>query len=493
MTRNLLFSAAAFALAFSGSASAQGGSESPVAANWRSLYEQDIAYLSQAIPTHYIYAYHPRGTGWERIWQRSIAQARRDAGLVHDYPSYRAVLQRFITSFEDAHLSAYFNLSSRSARWPGFSVEYQGGRYVVTASRLKGVVAGEAVSGCDGKSLDQWVDDVATYVGGPKGIETTRATIGAMLFVDRGNPFYQLPVTCRIGNRDVALGWSPAPEGESPIAPEQMRTGTPPATLADMSADISAFGNNGAWVRMGTMIAYTAEQAEQFRRIIDAAPTLRDKNYVILDVRGNAGGIYNWFMAFLRGLYGPDYADYHARARLEIAPAVMVFSSTGADDLGLGGEYDAIKVPDDPPLTAATGAPSIENLPNGAKLLRTRAPIKTIAYPKKAPPNPVRARVYVLTDYGCASACLSFVDEMMRFPGVVQIGTQTHIDRRSGGWPEKFELPSGLAFVRMGRMVRDGRRRGENEPWRPSLYYRGDIVDTAAVKQWVLDDVVGGL
>jgi hypothetical protein len=96
----------------------------------------------------------------------------------------------------------------------------------------------------------------------------------------------------------------------------------------------------------------------------------------------------------------------------------------------------------------------------------------------------------VLADYGCASACLSFLDEMRRFPGVLQVGTQTYIDRRSGGWPEDYFLPSGLGFVRMGRMVRDGRARPGNVPWTPQLRFGGNIEDTKAVKAWVLDAVV---
>ncbi|HLT89894.1 MAG TPA: hypothetical protein VKZ85_03035 [Woeseiaceae bacterium] len=78
----------------------------------------------------------------------------------------------------------------------------------------------------------------------------------------------------------------------------------------------------------------------------------------------------------------------------------------------------------------------------------------------------------------------------MRFPCVVQVGGETHVDRRSGGWPEKFELPSKLAFVRMGRMVREGRRRGESEPWVPTYRFPGDIAHTAAVRRWILEEVI---
>jgi hypothetical protein len=132
------------------------------------------------------------------------------------------------------------------------------------------------------------------------------------------------------------------------------------------------------------------------------------------------------------------------------------------------------------------------SVPAGGTLAVSPAPVKTLTYPAQPPSNPVRARVYVLTDYGCGSACIAFVDEMMRFPGVTLIGAETHVDRRSGGYPGGVELPSGLVVVRMGRMVREGRARGENEAWAPAPDNRfpGDISDTEGVKRWILSTVV---
>lgn len=454
---------------------------------WRTLFERDLDYLVRVIPTHYIYAVHPGGAAWESLFQGSVAQARREATLIDDFSSYRAVLQHFVVSFEDAHFSAYFNVASRRSKWPRFAVEYQGGRYVVVESEHPDVQAGQTVSACDGEPLNAWMDRLAEYFGGPPGRVTTRAAIARQFFVDRGNPLYALPRACRIGDREITLTWVESPP-EDRFAPERTSSSAP--TIADESVSVSELGENGAWVRIGTMMAMTGETASQFRQLFDAAPTLRDKDVVVIDVRGNAGGMYNWFMAFLRAFYGQEYADYYARARLEIANTMLVLSPTGTDDPGFSAAFDRIEVPPDPPMEVPPSEPRVRQLPNGSRLVSTPAPIEFIAYPDQPPANPVRAQVYLLTDYGCASACLSFVDEMMRFPGVVQVGTETHVDRRSGGWPEKFELPSELAFVRMGRMVREGRRRGENEPWAPTYRFPGDITDTAAVRQWILEVVI---
>lgn len=455
---------------------------------WRQLFERDLDHLERLIPTHYIYAVHPGGREWNALFRRSLDQARREAALVRDFASYRAVLQHFVVSFQDAHFSAYFNVASRRARWPRFTVRYQGGSYVVAHSALPTVREGAAVIACDGHPLHDWVDRLAEYLGGPPRLETTRASIARQLFVDSGNPLHAVPRTCRIGDSNISLEWVSAPGTGPGAVTEPERTSHSAPTLTDASASISRFGADGAWVRIGTMIPSTPEQAAQFRQVIEGASALRDKRIVVIDVRGNSGGTYNWFMAFLRGLYGQPYADHHARARLEIANVIMNLPAQ-TPEAGVPGGAAAIESPADPPMDAMTPL-RVRELAGGGTMVFMRPPADALPLSPASPPNPVRAKVYLLTDYGCASACISFVDEMMRFPGVVQIGGETHIDRRSGGWPERFELPSGLAFVRMGRMVREGRRRGENETWVPTHRFAGDIADTEAVQRWIRDEVI---
>jgi hypothetical protein len=106
-----------------------------------------------------------------------------------------------------------------------------------------------------------------------------------------------------------------------------------------------------------------------------------------------------------------------------------------------------------------------------------------------APPNPVSAQVLVLTDHGCASACIGFVDELEQFPGVRQIGLSTAVDSRSGTAVE-IGLPSGKANAMIAAMTRDGRLREDNEPQLPFVRFTGDIRDDEAVEAWVLQEIV---
>jgi hypothetical protein len=457
-----------------------------VAQSWRRLTEADIDYFETLVPTHYIYAVHPGGPAWDAKFKALVARARREAAGVDGYGGYRAVMQHLVAGFEDAHFSVRFALSPQVPRWPGFLVRYRANGYEVVYSRDKAVRAGARIESCDGRPVDAWIDELAEYEGGPKGLVSTRARLTGKLFIDVQSPLHALPQTCMIDGAGTALKWRFASNDSFGTEPILDKVSEPFEPLHDESSSITGFGANGAWVRLGTMMPVTADTADQFNKVIAGAPALRDKDIIVLDVRGNPGGSYAWFMAFLRALYGADYADYYARARLEITNVMMLLGPYGSDDPGFTPETNAIHQPSDPQMEAKLGPPQVEKLPSGISLVTMKAPVTALPPRPAAPPaDPVKAKVYVLTDYGCASACLSFLDEMMRFPGVVQIGTETHIDRRSAGWPTVYDLPSGLGFLRMGRLVRDGRMRGENQPWTPAHVFPGDIADTAAVKQWV--------
>jgi hypothetical protein len=246
---------------------------------------------------------------------------------------------------------------------------------------------------------------------------------------------------------------------------------------------MSTFGPNG-------------ESAKQFAKIIEQAPTLRTKDVIVFDVRGNGGGSYNWFMGILDALYGEPYADYYARARLQFANVMSgdLGGGRGAGGRGAGrgnAPADAPRTPPDRGLGDLASRTTTRPGANGATLRVIAAPDSS-GLPRTPPPNPVRARVLVLTDNGCASACISYVDEMRRFPGVFQIGRDTYVDSRPGS-PMNHELPSGEASISVPSMVREVRERGDNFAWKPDTYFDGDIADTGKLQAWILNVVVPSL
>lgn len=411
-----------------------------------------------------------------------LAAARRtldgELSRVGSYEGYREALNHFVGSFQDRHMSVTSSLSPNSYQWPGFFAVYRGGRYV-TAASAGAVRNGLAITGCDGKPMADWVHDVATYEQMIFGLESTDAAAAPLIFRDAGSPFIKRPQQCEIDGKPVTLAWQP-------IGATVFAKNVGDATvLRDRVTAITPFGADGAWVRLGIFAPATQEEGKAFRQVIDGAPALRDKSAIILDVRVNGGGPYEWFMGFLRSLYGSDYADYHARARLQISnvyratPEILKYFNTGVAE-----ETGALAPPPDGTPVDPDNSEYAKALRAGQTLFITPANARNIAMPPQLPANPVKAKVYVLTDYRCGSACIGFVDELKRFPGVEQIGVETTVDSRTGT-PFGAPLPSGNGVIYVPTMTRDGRERGDNIAQKPDHVFDGNIADTAAVKAWI--------
>lgn len=288
----------------------------PQISPWRQMLEGDLAFIRSTLENRYIYAVYPGGEEWEAVYGPASRRAIEAAAEVTDFAGYRAVLARFIGEFQDPHLRINLSLQPARLSWPGFTARYANGRLLVGASELSTTPAGAEIESCDGRAGIEMLDTLARLEGMVSGLESTRDRIAPLLFADAQNPFFPRPQNCRIAGADVALRWSP-------IRADALLARTAPTPIRDVPAGLSDFARNGAWIRLPSMSPRNADDAAAYRQLIALGPTLRDREVIVFDVRGNGGGPYNWFMAILRALYGDDYANYHARERLRIRPVFV--------------------------------------------------------------------------------------------------------------------------------------------------------------------------
>lgn len=448
---------------------------------WQAHTRDDISAYAKAARENYIYAVYPRPEQWERSFKATLEEVQRMVPLVHDAAGYQAVMKYLSVTFHDAHVGIRFTMPPLESRWPGFLARFDNGRYRITASRTPGIANDTEITECDGKPIGWWIDTIAHYeIGRPVALETTRMIAALQLSIDRGSPLRPHPSHCVIGGHDVPIDWSATPKDVGQIMARWQ--GVAPVH----EASTRLVGDDGAWVKLGFFEPDDEEQAKAFHAAIDAATGLRDKKFIVLDVRGNGGGPYNWFMGYLRGLYGQAYADYHATARLRIRAVYRISNAADDNNTSDAAAANAFDRPADPPYEGNDAATQVEaKRAVAAKRPWFREVARNVVRDAPSPPNPVRARVFVLTDYGCASACIGFVDELKLFPGVQQIGLPTAVDSRSGT-AAAVPLPGGRATAYIATMTRDGRDRGDNVSQDPSIRFTGNIQDDKAVQDWVL-------
>lgn len=97
------------------------------------------------------------------------------------------------------------------------------------------------------------------------------------------------------------------------------------------------------------------------------------------------------------------------------------------------------------------------------------------------PRNEVTAKVILLTDGHCASACLDFADLLLAMPGVIHIGSVTSGDT-SYMEVRDITLPSGVAGLSLATKVYRNRPRGYNEFYTPRYVWEGEMSDTVGLK-----------
>jgi hypothetical protein len=481
-----LVSAPVFA-AFPRLLTAQDPATTDSAAWWRETARKDLAAARDIMDTRFIVALNSPGAEWDHFLGDATQAAERDIARIRDAAGYQSVMQHFANAFDDAHVRIAFPRQRvLDHLWAGFLVRYKGNQFTVVESERPDVKVGSAVTGCDAKPIDQVLTEILPYEHAPQHleVEAARSALARVLFVHAANSLRPRPTRCRIAGYDIPLDWKP-------IANDKLaRLDSTHGSYRNRETSIETWGRNGAWVRMPTM-GPSGESARQFARIIERAPTLRNREVVVIDVRGNGGGSYNWFAGFLDSLYGPEYARFYARARVQFANIMsnlppMQGGGRGQPQQagrGAGGE------PARPPVDGVLGTGGSASTRPGAHgtTLQVLDAADVNGGPAGPPPgNPVRARVFLLTDNGCASACISFTDEMRRFPGVFQIGRDTYVDSYPGS-PTTYTLPSGEASISAPSMTREVRQRGSNFAWKPDVYFEGDIRDTEAIRRWISD------
>ena len=187
---------------------------------------------------------------------------------------------------------------------------------------------------------------------------------------------------------------------------------------------------------------------------IERAPSWRDRDPIVFDVRTNGGGSSAWGHQLLRALYGKDFVAARLNplftkqyVEWRVSPGNLEHVRTFATAIRASGAGPAAEK-DLQSFVARFG----RALAEGKSLWRDRGDDEeTRPAPTRAPANPanpVAGRVFLLTDTRCASACLDFADMVRAMPGAVHVGRTTSADSVYMELRDVGFLPSGVGQIR---------------------------------------------
>jgi len=463
---------------------------------WRAAAEADLEALRMYLHEDTPVAIDTENPRMQRWFDRGYREARRRVRRVTDQPSYFYALAGYTNGFQDPHLSLQSATPLAIARWPGFITTASGDDTVVASNYgAEGPAPenGARLISCDGKSPERLRErTVFPFTLNPQ-LAGNRRAAHTRLFLDRGNVFAPPPRRCVFefeGARSTfTLNWRDVP-GDDYWTRYNIATNGP-------GADFGVTTQDGVtWIGVPT---FGNDAGEQLRALVTEvtanAEAIRNGRSVVIDVRGNGGGNSEWGVELARALWGAEVLD----AIPEDAPGgatdwrvsqrnLDYINSFAPQLIEQFGEYSQMALWVRAVQDGFTGS-----LERNEPMWRQRDSDQTGPVPQgggytlRRPqgPSPIPARVYVLSNGSCGSACLDFADIVLHIPGTQLIGMDTSGDGLLMEVRDQV-LPSGLSRVVLPLKVYRGRSRGALEAYRADVTYDGVWTD-GAVRLWVAD------
>jgi hypothetical protein len=454
---------------------------------WAALLRADATALHDEVLASHPGAVDPLNPGFKDWLEAGYRQALERAGTTTTYDGYRFALLAYANGFHDGHLGVGFELRKGRVSWPGFLVGWADGTVAVRSAAGGGGASlpavGSELIGCDGTAAEAMVRRDVFPFDGKLGLEAEWTRLTPYLFLDRGNPWRgALPQKCSFREqgevKERTLAWRAIDVDElMPQLEKAMKW-----TAFDFA--VRDFGAHGVWVSIPSFAEDGGNEAK-LKDLVDRAASWKDRDPIVLDVRGNGGGNSAWGQQIVEKLYGHDYVvalqtPYEAKTYVEwrVSPANAAYIEQLAPRL----QAEFGKDSDTGRWAQRTLDGMRQAKAEGRQLVHPAETPAPAAGP--LPANPIHGRVLLLTDGSCGSACLDFCDLVRLLPNATHVGRSTFAD---SVYMElrRMPLPSGVATLGLPIKVYRDRPRGNNEAYTPQVRFAGDITDTAAVERWI--------
>ena len=472
------------------------------AAEWQSITRKNLFAMKQLLEAHTPIPL-TGGDAAQEAWltagyQEALAlipQVRDELGLLY-------VLRRYALGFDDIHLDVRQAGASPINRWPGFVAARQGGETVVSW-RQRPPLAGEPPVGariisCDGAPIETLIEERLFRFWRARGFSTGYLQATTRLFFDNANGFFAPPSVCHMqwdgADHTVRLHWRDVDYGTDDFQTAyQTASGDTPAEWG-----ITTPAPGVTWIGVPSFMddvtqAVPFELVEIINQLREEGAAYRAGRAVVVDLRGNGGGLRSASTDLAEAVFGVDGARRAQRIYVS-ASWVTRISDDNVSDI-MSGTVAAVEGPR-PEGAPAQSARTIGWIYRGA--LRSNQESLVLGSPPRAdaggltarrigqPPQPAPdgARIYVLVNETCLSACLWFMDVAAFMPGVTLIGDVSGADGALT-WARVADLPEAGMTLTTPMMELRGYARSPGEFYTPDIAYPG-LWDDEAVRAWVL-------
>lgn len=451
--------------------------------DWATTFRTDLQWAYEVIRDNHPGSVDPANPAFRLALERGQAEA--SIATVQSEAAYVYALKRFIVGLGDTHTTLFVDFGRIPARWAGIVVQWRGERAVVI-DREPGNTPplGSEMVSCEGAPFTALVDRELTFQGHPLA-HSRRRQAATWALVDGSNPFAPPPASCDVVVHGVRstwrLTWRPFDSGTFRRLIAAVRLGAATERIDEVAPGIF-------WIGIPTFDGQSVTLRSFVDTIAARRDVLRNARAVVFDVRGNGGGSSAWGDEIVAALWNeaptvPGSASGSAVDWRATESNAGFIASIIPELRGTGTSPDVLalltRVEAGMRGAIAAGRPywRQEGDTTARGGLTKRRPTGVSSFP---------AKVVLLTDDGCASACLNFADRLLAKPGVTHVGMVTgadnlYIDKRA-----PVTSPSGHARLDYSLKVYRGRPRGDMEAYTPDITYAGEWT-TTALRVWILD------
>lgn len=467
------------------------------AAGWQALALRDLETARALLQSQTPIPFDTENPAYPQWLEVGYDEARTRAATVTDQAGAFYTVSAYLNGFNDPHIDLNPTAELPPAKWPGFIVSAKGDHAVVVHSDPDGRLSfpvGTEILACDGQSLPALAAArVFPFVLNPR-LPADRRRAITRLFLDRGIPFAPAPARCTVREgettREETLAWRALPAPDTAFWQAYTNAGTGPAAEWGVSEPAAGV----IWVGVPSFNP-GQDSAPKLQALVEdlksRGDALRNARAIVIDTRGNGGGSTHWANAVAEAIFtepvlrralarvpdrrtavdwrpSPENVAYWHQTREELKDQLST-----SDRMQLASLIDGLEDAVAEGKTIWRMGPTRVDPSGGLTQLRPRDQ-----------PAPFKARVLMLSNGSCMSACLDFADRVLMVPGVQLVGSATGGD---GPYMEvrTEALPSDLAQITFPQKVYRGMGRGMLEHYPADIAYDG-AWDDASVRAWVL-------
>jgi hypothetical protein len=438
--------------------------------NWRAATREDVLQSYDIFRLHHPGMFDPDNPGFPAQLRRARDRALAFVPNVHDDEGHMLALALFNSVLADGHAHVVVGYNGHGFLWPGFDTVWRDHALHVLDAAADGPWRGSILVACDGREARGLIRDSAFLSMGGRPREEGQWWVNASFFFWRAQSSYvSLPRACTFRSADgrtasYRLNRQPADERvfgqwaeqwrREPIGLTEPRSGIYRITLSTFSLDEKG-----------------RSQYDKLFRDLDAdAQQIAAARAIVIDLRNNNGGSSSWGEDVADRLWGKAAVDAAMAKYFRRTQVLWLADSANVAHLReFAAKFRAEGRPQmDEGIHLADLATRLERARMRGKhfyvedygaILSRQA---TDATPRLLPP------VYVITDGGCASACLDAVDVFTRFSSVKLVGAPTSAD--SQYLDVRLQpLPSGRGAVWLPTKIWVRRPRRAGEVYRPDI------------------------